>query len=81
MARQSAYGFNSSLVNSTFCNPTQQSILIIFPNHFNTYCVLFYRMRGIFCPVAFERQPNDNWTNNIQSYELSFDLPTNVNNL
>ena len=35
---------------------------------------LYSKCEASFAPISFEVQWNDNWTDNIQLFELSFDL-------
>ena len=69
------YSRKTTLVESTFWNPVGLFAFMSFHNHFKLfwYCVLL-KMRGIFCSYLFWDTANGIWTDNIQSFEISFHL-------
>ena len=69
------YSRKTTLVESTFWNPVGLFAFMAFHNHFKIfwYCVLL-EMTGIFCPYLFWDRANGIWTDNIQSFEVSFHL-------
>lgn len=40
-----------------------------------TYFEYYTEQEASFAPISFELQRNDNWTGNIQSFEISFQMP------
>ena len=71
------YSWMTTLVERTFWNPVE---LFVFKSVHNNLKLFWYgvllKMRGIFfAHISFEIQQTDNWTDNIQSFEISFQLP------
>ena len=69
------YSRKTTLVESTFWNLVGLFVFMSFHNNFKMfwYCVLL-KMRGIFCTYLFWDTANGIWTDNIQSFEISFHL-------
>ena len=40
--------------------------------------VYYLKCEAPFAPISFEVKRNDNWTDNIQSFDLSIEIPLNT---
>ena len=66
------YSRKTTLVESTFWNPAGLFAFMSFHNHFKL--VGYLKWEVSFAPISFEIQWDGIWTDNIQSFEISFHL-------